>query len=178
MARYVLLPLANSASRLGIGLLLLSVVLQVGCKRSAAVTDSERANNAAPRRDGSEEFAFTGLDGEQVHFADGKPVALPADFPADVTVYPEAIVTMTATGKKEMRVTLNTADSVEKVAAFYEKKLKEDGWKPDNAIKQPQYLEATKKGRSLSVDIKTQAGKTTVCLTIAKEKAASTTPQE
>jgi hypothetical protein len=156
----------------------LLVALDTGCKRSTSVVGPESAKGAVPKNYDAEEFAFKGLNGEEVHSAGGEPVALPADFPADVAIYPEATVTMTATGKKEMSVTLNTIDSIEKVEAFYKKKLKEDGWKLDDAIKQPQFLQTTKKGRSLSVDIRTQSGKTTVCLTIAKGKVDSAIPEK
>jgi len=178
MARCIVLQLAKSASCVGIGLLLLIVALHTGCKRSTVVVGSEGAKGAVPKNGDAEEFAFKGLNGEEVHFAGGKPVALPAEFPADVAIYPGATVVMTVTGEKEMSITLNTTDSVEKVEAFYKKKLKEDGWKLDNAIKQPQFLQATKKGRSLSVDIRAQSGKTTVCLTIAKGKIDSEIPEK
>ena len=66
-----------------------------------------------------------------------------------------------------MKARLKTADSVQEVEAFYKKRLKQDGWKLDETMKVPQFLRATKPGRTLSVDILTQSGEATIYLAVA-----------
>jgi len=175
MARCIVLRLVKLASFAGMGLLLLMVLLQAGCRRSTepstTVVGPKGEKGTVAKGDTDAELAYKGINGEEVHYAGGKQaVALPADFPADVAIYPKAMPVRTATSDKETRVDLTTADSAQDVEAFYRKTLKKDGWKLDNTIKVPQYLKATKEGRTLSVDISTQSGETTIHLSVAKGK--------
>ena len=57
---------------------------------------------------------------------------LPADFPADVPVYPDAeIVQVRVSADKGTSVTLLIGDDVEKVTSFYADSLAAEGWSTD-----------------------------------------------
>ena len=170
MTHCIVERLTKSTAYVGIGLLLI-VAFQAGCKRSTTIV-GPKGEKATLRKGGEDlDFVYKGMNGEQVHFAGGKQaVALPVDFPADVALYPKAMPVRTATSDKETRVDLTTVASVQDVEAFYGKTLKKDGWRIDSTIKVPQYLKATKGGRTLSVDISTQSGETTIHLSVVKDK--------
>jgi hypothetical protein len=174
MARCIVLRLAKLTTCLGIGLLLLIAALHSGCKRSTAVVDSEDAKGAAPKGGDADEFAFKGLNGEVVHFAGGKPVALPADFPADVAVYAGATVVMTVTGKNEMSITLSTADSPEKVLAFYKAHFKDNGWKTTADSPQLLLLKGEKEDRKLIVLVSERPKETSVQLVVSHKNNSAT----
>ena len=168
--RSIVLRLTWAAVCTAIGLSLV-IVLQAGCKRSTTVVGPKGGKTAISKGGKDSELAYKGMNGEEVHFAGGKQaVALPVDFPADVALYPKAMPVRTATSDKETRVDLTTAASARDVEAFYARMLKKDGWQIDSAITVPHYLKATKRGRTLSVDIATQSGESTIHLCMVKGK--------
>jgi hypothetical protein len=170
MQHGIIRQLATSAGYVGIGLLLV-LALQAGCKRSATVAEPKGGKSANANGRNDEVFGYKSVSGEDVQFAGGKKaVPLPAGFPADVALYPKAMPVMTAVIHKQTRVDLTTAASRQDVEAFYGKKLQQDGWKIDGKIKVPHYLKATKRGRTLSVDISAQSGETTIHLSLVKGK--------
>lgn len=167
MARCMVLRLVKSASRVGMALLLLSLLLQPGCKRSAAIVDS-KDKAASPKMGDSDEFLYKRPNGDVVHTAGGKPIALPSEFPADVAVYPQAKIIMAVIGEKESSLTLTTADSPEKVLAFYRGYFKQNGWKTTTDRRQLSMLEGEKDGRKLGVLVSTKPDETSVQVTVTK----------
>jgi hypothetical protein len=140
------------------------------CRRSSAV-DNAGGENTKAAKGHDEEVVFKSGSGEEVHFAGGKPVALPAEFPTDVPMYPKATIVRWSKGTDGIGARLTTPDPLKDVEAFYRESLKKDGWQLDKKVKVPQFLKATKQGRTLSVDISSQSGETTVDLTIAPPPA-------
>ncbi len=170
MAYWIIGQLAKAARYAGVGLLLV-LVLQAGCKRSTTVVGPKGGKTTLTNGGKGAELVYKDMNGADVHFAGGKtPVALPADFPSDVAIYPKAMPIRTATSDKETRVDLTTPDSVQDVEAFYKKRLKEDGWRIDDKIRVPRYLTATRNGRTLSVDVSTRGGETTIHLIVVRDK--------
>lgn len=55
---------------------------------------------------------------------------LPSDFPTDIPVYPDATIIGSVTGStaEGIFVSMNTTDSSDKVKAYYDAKLVENGW--------------------------------------------------
>jgi dienelactone hydrolase len=166
MMRNTISRLVHLTSCAAIGLLCLAIVFSAGCKRPP---DSEEGK-AAPKGSKIDDLVYTRPNGDLVRISNGNPITLSADFPTDVAIYPGATIAMVVMGENEPGATLNTPDSAEKVVAFYRKRLKDDGWRFNEAIEAPNYLVATKDGRSLLVDIRTESGKTSVCLTLPKKK--------
>ena len=89
----------KSAGCVGIGLLLLIVVFQRGLQTIDNRRRVQRCEKVTVTKNGEgTEVAFKGINGEDVRFAGGKrPSHLPAEFPADVAVYPQATPVMTVT---------------------------------------------------------------------------------
>jgi hypothetical protein len=177
MARCFISRFARLASCLGMGLLLLIVVLQAGCKRSTEKPTTfvgPRGERATVTKDGDDtELAYKGIHGEDIRSATGKKgVALPANFPADVAVYPKATIAMAVTTDKEITVILSTTDSIQKVGAFYKGKLKDKGWKSNMASDAPQLsmLEGEKEGRKLVVFMIEKPEGTSIQLVVSNKK--------
>jgi len=163
MARGFFIRSVESAGRPAIGLALVMLALSAGCGRPTTVNQ---------KGDGVD-VTFKGKHGEKTHVPNvEKGVALPDGFPKDVAIYPQATVVTSMTMEKTMHVSLKTADSAEKVAAFYKKKLDEDGWKISTNVntEQMRMLQGAKEGRSLAVLISTESGETAIVLTVASEK--------
>jgi hypothetical protein len=158
---------AEAMVRMILAVAMAACISLAGCKPSTAVGPSGAKTKSATKAV-DEEVPFKSITGEEVHFAGGKPVALPADFPADVAIYPKATVVRWSKGNEGIGASLKTADSAKDAEAFYRESLKKDGWELDKKVKVPRFLKATKQGRTLSVDISTQSGETTIDLTIAK----------
>ena len=173
MARCIVLRLVKRTSCLGMGLLLLIVMLQVGCKRSTTVVGQKGEKATVTQEGDNIEVAFKGQNGEIVHFAGGKnAVALPAEFPADVAIYPKAIPVTTSTAGTEMTVMFRTSDSLQKVVVFYKAQLKEKGWKIKTATDIPEasMLEGEKDGRKLTVWTAEQQDGTIINLVVSSKK--------
>jgi hypothetical protein len=170
MARSMVLWFIRSARCIGIGLLLLAAVLPSGCKRSTTIV-GPKGEKVTMTKDGGE-VSFKGQNGEEVHFAGGKKdVALPADFPSDVAIYPKATVALSSTADQGMTVMLHTADSAEKAKTFYDEKLKKDGWKIENTLNTPAgaMMVGSKDGRTLTVLVASDSDKTSIHLTVTKK---------
>jgi hypothetical protein len=176
MARRIVSALASLASCVGIAMLLLVAVLQIGCKRSTEQSTTVVGPNGqkvtVTKNGEAEEISFKGMNGQETHFAGGdKNVALPAGFPTDVAIYPKATVALSSTVNESMTVMLKTADSVDKAKAFYDKSLKENGWKVMGTLDMPggTTVQATKGEQTLLMLIATEADKTSINITIAKK---------
>ncbi|MFZ1933886.1 MAG: hypothetical protein WCB27_18600 [Thermoguttaceae bacterium] len=167
MTRCIFPRLMRSVGCFGI-VLLLVVVFQPGCKRSTTVVGPKGEKGTVSRDDEGTEVAFKGMNGEDVRSSTGKAgVALPAGFPADVPVYPQATPMTVATVHKETRVILTTSDPRQKVVTFYNGKMKENGWKSKASTELPQMtmLQGEKSGRTMVVLIsETSDGKVQITL--------------
>jgi hypothetical protein len=63
----------------------------------------------------------------------GGNVALPANFPSDVPIYPGSKIKLaTKSEKGDYSVTLTTSDSQEKVSSYYKEQMAAKGWALDN----------------------------------------------
>ena len=153
-------------------MILLIVVLQSGCKRSTTA-EPAKPENAASTGTAGVEIEYKSTTGEDVRFAGGEQaVALSANFPTDVAVYPKATVVMVAVKDDEAKVMAKTADPLQKVKEFYDEKLKSDGWGSLTTIGEspPLMLEGTKKGRTLLVLLSGGTdGRTLITLTVSKD---------
>ena len=147
MAHDFFIRSVESAGRPAAGLALLMLALSAGCGRSTTVVGPHGERVTVKQKGDGVDVTFKDKHGKEGHVAAGeKGVALPDDFPKDVAVYPKATVVTSMTMEKTMHVSLKTADSAEKVAAFYKKKLDEDGWKINTNVntEQMRMLQASK----------------------------------
>jgi hypothetical protein len=151
---YRIVPrLTRLASYVCLGLLLFAVVFQPGCRRSTTVGPKGEKVTVTKGAEGAE-VAFKGINGEDVRSSTSKRgVALPADFPTDIAIYPKATPMTVAIVGKETTVILTTPDSREKVVAFYKDKMKQNGWKSQSSTDMPQIsmFQSAKAGRTWTV---------------------------
>jgi hypothetical protein len=141
-------------------------LFSVGCRQSAAVAPTDK-KAPSPKAD-NQDVVFMSQDGEEVHSAaQNGAVALPAEFPADVPIYPKATVVRwsKSKGNSTLRVASTTTDAAKEVETFYKQRLKKNRWKLDTKIKEPHYLKATKGNRTLEIDLLTRS-ETTINLTL------------
>ena len=175
MTRCIVFRIVKSATCLGMSLLLLGLVLQTGCKRSTTVVGPKGEKATVTQDGGKVEVAYKNKEGGEVHFAGGTDaVALPEGFPKDVAIYPKAKVFMSTTADKGLTMMLmtKTPDSIQKAEAFYKSKMKEDGWKIENAmnISQQVMLQGKKEDRMLTVAISKESKETQIMVSVTKEK--------
>lgn len=90
---------------------------------------------------------------------------LPADFPADIPVYPGATVEHVPSTGANVSATLTTPDSPSRVAMYYKEELKKNGWRIDDKRSREDRVEATKGKRRCTVRL-TEAGSTRTRITI------------
>ena len=103
------------------------VLLAAACRRREYI--SARGDKVEVDRDGNS-VKVTTKDGTAVYAA-GSGTVLPADFPKDVPIYPDAKVTGSVSGGQKaasgQMVTFESPDSPDKIVDFYNSKL--SGWK-------------------------------------------------
>ena len=90
---------------------------------------------------------------------------LPADFPADIPVYPGATVEHVPSTGATVSATLTTPDSLPRVAMYYKEELKKNGWRIDDKRSREDRVDATKGKRRCTVRL-TEAGSTRTRITI------------
>jgi hypothetical protein len=152
MEHGIVRKLIKSASYVGLGMLLLTLAFQPGCKRSTTV--GPKGEKGTVTKGAEDTVNFKGMNGEDVRSSTSKRgVALPADFPSDIAIYPKATPMTVATIGKETTVILTTPDSREKVVAFYKDKMKQNGWKSQSSTDMPQIsmFQSEKAGRTWTV---------------------------
>jgi hypothetical protein len=76
---------------------------------------------------------------------------LPADFPADIPVYPGATVEFVPSSGAGLSVTLTAPDAMFRVAMYYKEELKKNGWRIDDKQSREDRVEATKGKRRCTV---------------------------
>jgi hypothetical protein len=156
-----------------LGLLLLMVSFQAGCKRSTTIAEPKGERITEAKNAADVPFPYKGMNGEDILSSTGKNgVPLPSDFPADVPVYPKATPAMVARKDKETTVLFTTPDSLKKAVTFYKSHLKENGWKIRMIADSPQVslLEGEKEARSLTLLLTENSEGTGIQLTLMKKK--------
>jgi hypothetical protein len=100
----------------------------------------------------------------------GEGVKVPDGFPKDVFVHEGTVKTATTEGGNFM-LAIETEDGATKVAETYKEKLKSEGWQETRtvAMEGGSFLEYEKDGRSLTVHLMEDDGKTLI--TVAVQKA-------
>jgi hypothetical protein len=84
---------------------------------------------------------------------------LPADFPADIPIYPGATVEHVPSTGGNVSATLTTPDALFRVAMYYKEELKKNGWRIDDKHSREDRIDATKGKRRCTVKL-TEAGST------------------
>jgi hypothetical protein len=143
--------------RAGIVLVLVVGCFLVGCRRSTSYTAKDGTRATVTQSGKTAEVTIQGKDGAKVQFSGGGNLALPDAFPKDVPVYPGATVTVSAAAKDGMQVVLKTADSPNKVAAFYNEKLKAGGYEIQATVNMGQGSMVTGKKDNRTVMVSTGA---------------------
>ena len=82
---------------------------------------------------------------------------LPADFPADIPVYPGATVEFVPSTGAGVSLTLIAPDAMFRVAMYYKEELKKNGWRIDDKHSRKDRVDATKGKRRCTVKL-TEAG--------------------
>ena len=164
--------------------LLLTVVLVLAaCGKSAEQKAAEKAEKAFEKQTGGKaqidltkgKMTFKDKTGESVEIAN-KPgaVAIPADFPKDVFVYPGATPAMSLKSAEGTTLNLSTTDAAGKVSETYKEKMKAEGWTQETALEQPQMimLSYNKGERRAMVHISPEDGgaKTQIMLVVEEPK--------
>ena len=93
-------------------------------------------------------------------------------FPADVPIYPGSKVEASVMIQKNHQVTLSTPDPFNKVYAFYEEKLAQNGWKEEakQRVENGGTIAAKKNMVTCGIIFATDEDKTTIHLTVFSEK--------
>jgi hypothetical protein len=86
-------------------------------------------------------------------------VQLPANFPADIPIYPGATVESATPSGEAVNVTLTALDSQERVARYYREELKKNGWRIDDKHTRADRIDAFKGKRRCTVRL-TETGAT------------------
>jgi hypothetical protein len=108
-----------------------TLIVWAGCgrSRSKTITAPDGAKATVTSEGDQTTVTIKGAKGETVQFTQGGAnVPLPQGFPADVPLYPGAKVTTSSKSGETMMVGLESGDPARTVVAFYEDKLKTNGW--------------------------------------------------
>jgi hypothetical protein len=154
-------------------LLILILGFWTGCGRSTTVTSPEGDKTTVTQDRDGVGITVEGKAGEKLRIAAGEAgVSLPNGFPKDVPVYPGATIAVSATTQDMINVSLQTTDQPQEVKAFYQEKLKQNGWQTQSTLNIPQgtMLHATKDGRTQTVTIGRDEDKTVISLVVTQEK--------
>lgn len=114
-------------------------------------------------------LSATAEDGSSVQMQTGAGTAMPADFPKDVPVPADLVLSMVTNTGDGTSVQGTSKSSIDTLAAFYRKEAVEQGWTEAMNFGQPgamQTLQYTKADRSLSVMIVKEEGGTLVTLVV------------
>lgn len=99
----------------------------------------------------------------------------PANWPADVPLYPGAQVAFSAMniieGKQTAVIALSSSEGAEKVVKFYQEQLAAEGWKTENVMVSTvaSGMEAVKDGRRLQLAVLGEGTETTISIAVETE---------
>jgi outer membrane lipoprotein-sorting protein len=106
----------------------------------------------------------------------GKGAKVPDGFPKDIPIYPGAEIQMSSSdpGTKTFAVQALSADAIDKVAEYYKKEMKAQGWNEGDGVVQtganPMHmLNFDKAGMSAMVMVMAQDGKALVSITTGQK---------
>lgn len=103
----------------------------------------------------------------------GGAVDVPAGFPKDVPIYPNAKVLSSATAGDMFHILLESQDPAEKIAGTYKERMKAEGWKETTAVNIGSTVtiayEKDKRNATVAVS-QTEKGKTGIQLQVAIKK--------
>lgn len=88
---------------------------------------------------------------------DSSSARLPANFPSDIPVYPNAEIVSAPTASESVNLTLLAADTAARVATYYREELKKKGWRIDEKHSRADRIDATKGKRRCTIRL-TEAG--------------------
>lgn len=161
--------------------LLLATVLVLGaCGKKSAEKTIEQAieKNGGGKAHvdlSKNQMTIQTKDGEKIEIASGaEGLAVPADFPKDIYVYPKVKVEGSIKTGEATQLTLVTADAPAKVAEEYKGQMKKSGWKEKTAVQMNEMtmLEYSKDQRDLLVHITSDGKQTRIMLMESIEKQA------
>lgn len=144
-------------------LLALPLAAVVACGSDTAV-ETDEGTVTVDRDDGT--VTFSADDGSEVEVRSGKGAALPANFPEDVPVYPDATILASATSPDGIMVSCQSAADPKDVIAFYKEQVGGGGWTVDAEMNVgPQHIMSFAKGdRQLTVTVTGDPGRTQISL--------------
>ena len=182
--------------------IVVALPLGCGCRQKVADKAIEKVIEAQAKKDGKDvdvkmnsadgSMTITSTDGKEkvdmksgdksftIQTKDGTMVAgdaakLPESFPKDVPVYPGAKPTLVSTmaGNETFNVNFDTADTIDKVGAYYKKELTANGWQEQQTMNQAgdrpmQMLNYTKGERMVMVTVTRDGDKTVLSLMVSK----------
>jgi predicted small lipoprotein YifL len=156
--------------------LLALAVAAAGCGKKASDTAAEEAIETSMRASGQEADVSVTGDTMQIKSADGdmsfgEGTALPDGWPEDVPVYKGMKLLSSMKSKEGSMIQGSTADSHEKVVAFYKEQVAKQGWSEDSVLTQPQMamMNYTKEKRRLALVIGGAESETSVSVSITNE---------
>ncbi len=168
MAHGFLIHSVAPASRLAAGLAVVVLALSAGCGRSDTGTGRSGEKIAAKQQGESVNATLKDKQGKEDRVATGEMgVTVPDFFPRDIAVYPGAVCDGWG-GSRSVLVAFKTANPVERVIAFYSKRLDESGWKGEVSVgaKRGWEFKGWKNGRYLAVEILGRPGFTGIAFTV------------
>jgi hypothetical protein len=136
------------------------VTLALTCACSPSHTVSTQNGSVSVTERGKDESSIhvAGKDGATVDINTGKPIT---DYPSDAPLYQgKSMMDMKSAEKHSRVVTLQSPDSIQKIADFYKNELPKNGWKVESAITSPEmsvYV-AKKDSRQLTITIGGDSG--------------------
>ncbi len=154
---------------------LLAVVLTgPACNRGHSVSTPEgRVTVTEKGKDGAQSMTFTGKKGEKVTL-DVNSGKLPDDYPGDVPVYKAAriVLAQSVSENNGRNLVMETADTGDKIAAFYKSGLEGSGWKVEGTVAMGDLnmITATKGTRQFVVQITNSAEKRSIMQTVADKR--------
>lgn len=116
-----------------LALLLIVPVVFVACNKSpekkALEKYVEKGNGGTVKMDASQgKIQIQDKEGKTT-ITTGGAVEIPADFPKDILIYPNAKVLSSATAGDMFNLLLESQETIEKIASTYKEKMKAEGWK-------------------------------------------------
>jgi hypothetical protein len=158
--------------RVGMLLVLAAGCLVIGCRKSTTITTKDGTRATVTNSGKTTEVTIEGKNGAKMKFAGEGGLALPEGFPKDVPVYPGSTVTMGITTKEGIQVALKTADPANKVATFYNEKLKGNGWSIETTMNtgDGSMVTAKKDKRTVVAVMSRDSDATTISLTVQNEQ--------
>lgn len=137
-----------------------------------AACGKKDANEARVSQGPGKTIEIKDKDGKIAVVASAKGIALPDDFPKDMPVMKDAVVTMVVAAGDNRMIMLSSGAPVADVLAFYQENLKTQGWKIDASQTSPESANifVSKAGGQAHVAIAKNGKDTAIQLTVPKGK--------